>query len=318
MSATERAETWVRLRDGRRLHYTATGPEHGFPILYLHGAIGSPLRRSAALDAVIADLGVRYVMVNRPGFGRSDRAPGRTMSAFAGDVEQLADSLGFDRFALVGVSAGGPYALACAHRLPDRVRAAAVVSSLSSLCPPHAVPGLPVRLRVALLALARAPGLAIHMGDAAVRLIERHPGLLPRLMTAGAAGADRRLLDEPESCNTAVDGFLAAASGGVRGLVEDYLLCTQPWGFRPEEVDPRVYLWHGMQDALVPVEHALQLAVALPDCRPAFDPDEGHFFFRRRLPAILGALAPSYSSRPRSRRTSASRSASARSASLGS
>jgi pimeloyl-ACP methyl ester carboxylesterase len=318
MSVTERAQTWVRLRDGRRLGYTATGEPHGFPILYLHGAIGSPLRCSATLDAVIDDLGVRYVMVDRPGFGRSDRDPGRTMTSFAGDVEQLADALGFDRFAVVGVSAGGPYALACAHRLPDRVRAAAVVSSLSAVCPPHAVPGLPARMRVALLALARVPGLAIRVGDAAVRLIERYPGLLPRLMTAGAAGADRRLLDEPENCDTAVDGFLAAASGGVRGLVEDYLLCNRPWGFRPEDVRPRVHLWHGMQDALVPVEHALQLAVALPDCRPAFDPDEGHFFFRRRLPAILGALAPAYASRPRSRRTSASRSASARSASPGS
>jgi pimeloyl-ACP methyl ester carboxylesterase len=134
-------------------------------------------------------------------------------------------------------------------------------------------------------------------------------------MTAGAAGADRKLLDEPERCDTAVEGFLAAAGGGVRGLVDDYLLSTRPWGFAPETVYADVHLWHGMQDALVPVEHALQLAVALPNCRPAFDPDEGHFFFRRRLPEVLGALA--YGSRPRRRRTSASRSSSARSASPG-
>jgi pimeloyl-ACP methyl ester carboxylesterase len=309
-------QTFVTLRDGRRLGYAATGPERGFPIFYFHGAIGSPLRRSAALDAVIDDLGVRYVMVSRPGFGASDRKPGRAIVDFARDVDELADQLGFGRFAVVGVSAGGPYALACARELPDRITAAATVSSLSPLCPPAEVPGLAARMRWALKALAHAPGAATRVGDVAVHLIERHPAILLRLMTAGAAGADRQLLDEPENCDNATAGFLAAAHNGVGGLVDDYLLCTKPWGFAPETVYADVHLWHGMQDALVPVEHALQLAVALPNCRPALDPDEGHFFFRRRLPEVLGALR--YRSRPRSRRISARRSASERSASPGS
>jgi pimeloyl-ACP methyl ester carboxylesterase len=309
-------EPFVTLRDGRHLGYAATGPEQGFPILYFHGAIGSPLRRSAVLDAVIADLGVRYVMVNRPGFGISDPKPGRSILDFAADVEQLADALDFPRFAVVGVSAGGPYALACARELPERISAAAAVSSLSPLCPPAKVPGLAARMRLALAALAIAPKPATRIGDTAVRFIERHPSILLRLMTAGAAGADRQLLDEPENCDNAVEGFLSAARHGVKGLVDDYLLSTKPWGFAPETVYADVHLWHGMQDALVPIEHALQLAVALPNCRPALDPDEGHFFFRRRLPEVLGALR--YRSRPRRRRISASRSPSARSASGGS
>src|SRR5215467_2052963 len=99
----------ITLRDGRRLAYSVAGPEDGFPVLYFHGAIGTAVAIGAAVEA----LGLRYICVNRPGFGGSDLAPGRRMLDFADDIEQLADALGLDQFAVVGVSAGGPYALAC-------------------------------------------------------------------------------------------------------------------------------------------------------------------------------------------------------------
>jgi pimeloyl-ACP methyl ester carboxylesterase len=111
-SAVREAE--IGLRDGRRLTYLAAGDERGFPVLYLHGAIGSPRWRTPGLDSLIERLGIRYVVVNRPGFGGSDPSPGRTVAGFATDVEDLADGLGFERFSVVGLSAGAPYALACA------------------------------------------------------------------------------------------------------------------------------------------------------------------------------------------------------------
>lgn len=77
---------------------------------------------------------------------------------------------------------------------------------------------------------------------------------------------------------------------GVRGMVEDYLVYSRPWGFSPGEVASEVQLWHGVDDPLVPIEHALQLAIAIPRCRVFFDPDEGHHFFRRRLRTILALL----------------------------
>jgi pimeloyl-ACP methyl ester carboxylesterase len=109
----------VSLRDGRRLAYRCAGPPDGMLVLYLHGAIGSPQTVCPELEAVVAELGVRYVMVSRPGFGGSDPLAGRTMLRFADDVAQLADALGHERFAVVGVSTGGPYALACAMSYPS-------------------------------------------------------------------------------------------------------------------------------------------------------------------------------------------------------
>jgi pimeloyl-ACP methyl ester carboxylesterase len=276
------------LRDGRRLAYSLAGPPDGFPVLYMHGAIGTAL----APEPVLGRLGVRYVGVSRPGFAGSEPAPGRTILGFATDVEQLADALRLARFAVVGVSAGGPYALACARALGERVSAVAAVSSLSPLCAPHAVPEMPAHIRLALRALAARPAAAARLGEGAVALVRRHPGLLVRAMTAGAPACDRSRLAGDEARAAAAARFLAAAGGGVRGMVEDYVISTRPWGFALADVDVDVHVFHGTRDALVPVDHALALASSLPRCRAWLDPDEGHFLFRRRLETVLGVLVP--------------------------
>jgi pimeloyl-ACP methyl ester carboxylesterase len=74
-------------------------------------------------------------------------------------------------------------------------------------------------------------------------------------------------------------------------MVDDYVLCCRPWGFDPAGVRVRVQLWHGMQDPIVPAGDALGLAAALPDVQTALDPDEGHFFYRRRLREVLADVA---------------------------
>ena len=277
------------LRDGRRLAHLEVGPRDGMLVLYLHGAIGSPQVACPELAAVVGDLGIRYVMVSRPGFGGSDPLPGRTLLRFADDAAQLADALGHGRFAVVGVSAGGPYALACAHELGERVPVAAVVSCMTSRgC---AASGLAPPARLGLRALHAHPQTCAGAGDALLGLARRHPRAVASLMRAGAATADRRQLDAPDARELAAARFLAAASGGLGGMIDDYLLCTRPWGFRPSAIGTLVQLWHGMQDPLVPIEDALHLASALRNVQTALDPDEGHFFYRRRLRAILGDVA---------------------------
>ena len=248
------ADAWIHVRDGRRLGYRSAGPHDGFPVVYLHGAIGSPRWRTPRLDALIARLGVRYVAVNRPGFGVSDPCPGRTVADFARDVEDLADTLGFERFAVVGVSAGAPYALACAWALPgDRLTAAAAVSGIAPPTGPGGSRSL--RYRVPSVTFG-APGAGALIGNGT-------------LLALGARGV--------------------APSAAV---LEDYLVCRRPWGFDPGHVRAPVILWHGAADPLVPAAHALRLATALPDCAALFERRAGHFFYGRRLEQILAPLVP--------------------------
>jgi pimeloyl-ACP methyl ester carboxylesterase len=288
----------VVLSDGRRLAYSAAGPRDGFPVLYFHGAIGTPAHRSDGLEAEIARSGIRYLMVDRPGFGGSDPRPGRRVADFAGDVEQLADALRFERFSVVGTSAGAPYALACAAAHPDRLIGAAAVSSIPPGLRLRQACGMDLRYRIALAALARWPRFIARVGDAAIDLVRRRPSLLGKVISAGASTADRTLLAEREARETAARSFLAATARGAAPMIEDYLVCRRDWGFGPSDVEGRVHLWHGIDDRLIPLRFVEPLAAALPNCLASFTPDDGHFFFRARIREIVAPLLPAHPLRP--------------------
>jgi pimeloyl-ACP methyl ester carboxylesterase len=127
----------VRLADGRILRTQDSGAADGQPVLLFHDGLGSRLVADP-LAAVATHAGLRLLSHDRPGFGGSTAQPGRRVADAAADVTAIADRLGVDRFAVWGTSGGGPFALACAALLPDRVVAAALVSPLA---PPDA-PGL--------------------------------------------------------------------------------------------------------------------------------------------------------------------------------
>ena len=135
------------------------------------------------------------------------------------------------------------------------------------------------------------PRTCARAGDALVATPRRHPRVVGHVIRAGAAPADRLLLAAVAERDAAAVRFVAAARGGVGGMIDDYLICIRPWGFRLEDVHGLVHLWHGMQDALVPVDQAMHVAATLPNVQAALHPDEGHFFYRRRLREILGPLA---------------------------
>jgi pimeloyl-ACP methyl ester carboxylesterase len=103
----------VRTADGRRLAYRDRGDPAATPIVSHHGTPGSRLDRHPDEDAILAELGVRMIAYDRPGYGESDPQPGRRVVDAAGDVSAVADHLGIERFAVVGTSGGGPHALAC-------------------------------------------------------------------------------------------------------------------------------------------------------------------------------------------------------------
>ena len=118
----------VILRDGRELAYDQYGDPAGFPVLSCHGGMSSRLDAAPADGAALAK-GVRLISPDRPGMGLSTYQPGRRLLDWPEDVRELTESLGIERFAVMGWSAGGPYAAACAARLGDRVTAAALLSS---------------------------------------------------------------------------------------------------------------------------------------------------------------------------------------------
>src|SRR2546421_4137372 len=128
---TDNAAT-VRTVDGRTLAYAEAGDPAGAPVLYFHGLPGSRSDFNLPLfQEALAESGVRVIGVDRPGFGASDFQPGRRYEDWAADVAAVADELAVDRFGVLGYSSGGPYVVACANALRDRLTFAGIVSGVA-------------------------------------------------------------------------------------------------------------------------------------------------------------------------------------------
>jgi hypothetical protein len=111
----------------------------------------------------------------------------------------------------------------------------------------------------------------------AIELMRRRPGLLGRVISAGASTTDRTLLAEQEARETAARSFLAATARGAAPMIEDYLVCRAEWGFGPKDVNGRVHLWHGTDDRLIPVRTWSPSPATLPNCLASFTPTTATF-----------------------------------------
>jgi pimeloyl-ACP methyl ester carboxylesterase len=284
------AKDAIELSDGRQLSYSVTGPTDGVPVLYLHGAIGSPPQSDPALEQAIEHWRIRYLMVDRPGFGGSDPLPGRRVVDFARDVGELADAIGLGSFSVLGVSAGAPYALACGAALGDRVASVAAVSTIPPGFSPRSSTRTAPHYRLALMTLRGRPGAIRATVDPTLTLARRRPAALRRLFALGAYGGDRELLKTDEAREIAARRFLAATARGSWPMIQDFLVCSSGWGFELADVAPRVHLWHGLKDPVIPVRSADAVRRELADVRPRFI-EAGHFLLRDRISEILRPLA---------------------------
>ena len=266
----------LRLEDGRLLGYAVYGDPEGWPIFYFHGFPGSRLEAQLA-DRVAARMGIRLIALDRPGFGLSDFKPRRTIFEWPDDVVKIADALRINRFATIGVSGGGPYAVACALKIPQRLTAVAIVCGLGPLDTPNGTDRM-VRTNHLIFFLGRRlPWLAkISLWRIAYQVRRNPEGTLRRMIVA-LPDPDKAVLARPEVKTAMKDNVVEAFRGGSRGAACELLLYTRPWGFLLEDIATRVNLWHGEQDVSVPPTMGQYQARTIPNCRAIFYPGEGHF-----------------------------------------
>jgi pimeloyl-ACP methyl ester carboxylesterase len=249
-----------------------------------HGAPGS--RLFAPPSDVAVALGVRLITFDRPGYGGSDRREGGALLDTAGDVAALVDSLGIDRFAVLGVSAGGGHALACAVALGNRVAAVGVASMPGPLDEvPGAWDALDRRQRPAAEMAREDAGVAAGW---VVRYMQRWMED-PTTFLGGGTPADRELLAEPAAGEMLRADVAEALRPGAGGMADDLVGLWMPWGFRIADVGPGVQLWHGAQDTRGEPDFRY-LAAKLPACRPQIWPHRGHYGVVRQWREVLSAL----------------------------
>lgn len=259
----------VRLRDGRDLAWAEWGAPTGRPVVYLHGFPGSRLEPALCQETAAAR-GLRLVAPDRPGFGRSDPKPGRTLLDFADDVAELADALGLERFGVMGFSGGGPYAAACAFRLPGRLSGVALVGGLGPVDGPGASRGMVPMNRFLFEVARRLPWLVGPVMALTVRLVRRDPERAFERARKSLPEPDVRALARPEVHTRTVRATVEALRAGARPATQEAKLYARPWGFALEDVGVPLHLFHGERDRSVPPHHARRQAAAYPHCTPHF------------------------------------------------
>src|SRR5258706_2153383 len=145
-----------RYADGRLVTYREYGAPGGFPVLALHGTPGSRLKYAAA-HADAARMGLRVISPDRWGYGRSDPHPEPALADYARDAAELLHGLNIGRFSVVGISGGGPYAVAVAAQLRERVRSLALVAPIGPISGRLGPRDLRLFHQICFPALARAP-----------------------------------------------------------------------------------------------------------------------------------------------------------------
>jgi pimeloyl-ACP methyl ester carboxylesterase len=280
----------IQLRDGRRLGYAEWGDPNGQALVYFHGFPGSRVEGRLGDQAAKAT-GVRVFALDRPGMGLSDFQPRRSFLDWPEDVSQVADAVGLERFAVLGISGGGPYAAVCAWRLPQRLTGAGIASGIGPLDAPGATQGMSRQNRVVFQLVGRLPVLSrVLMGVTAAQ--SKRPERALQQGRRALAAVDQPYVDRPE-VRQAMEATIAEAfRRGGRGPARELRLYARPWGFRLQDIQIPVHLWHGEQDISHPIDMARHLAAAIPDCRASFYPGEGHLHFVDRFPEILSALCP--------------------------
>ena len=279
----------IKLKDGRKLGYAEYGSYRGLPIFYFHGLLGS--RYSGTwLDEAAKLVNARIIAIDSPGTGLSDFKPGRRFLDWPDDVTELADSLAVDRFAVLGVSLGGPHVLACALKIPQRLTAAAIVSSP---CPfnvksvSHNMTR-PERLRA--FVGRTAPWLVRLFLSMTTRNAVQDPAAFISRILGRLPEADKAIMANPETLHEISDNLREAFRSGTRGVAWDYCLVTRPWGFRLEDISIEIQLWHGEEDLTNSPIMGHHLASTIPHCKAKFISHEGHSLINNHTPEILSNL----------------------------
>ena len=275
--ARPKLEGNVAVGDDRQIGFAEFGDPQGRAVFWLHGTPGA--RRQIPVEARIYAEGenIRLIGIDRPGIGSSTPYQYPNVLAFAEDLRTIADVLGIDEFAVIGLSGGGPYALACAAAMPDRIVVAGVLGGVAPTIGPEAISGGLMSLGSAIAPYMPFIGLPLRL--AAVGLIQlirplgsRAVDMYGRVSPEG----DRRLLARPEFKAMFLDDLLNGSRKQMAAPFADVVVFARDWGFRLDQVKVPVRWWHGDKDHIIPFEHGEHVVAMLPDAELYTLPGESH------------------------------------------
>jgi pimeloyl-ACP methyl ester carboxylesterase len=282
-----RSSEFFTLACGRTLCYGVYGASNSTTtIFYHHGLPGSHVE-ALGYDAVAQKRNARVISIDRPGLGGSTYQAGRRLLDWPHDLLELADHLKIHQFTVLGVSGGGPYALACLFQLPrSRCIGGGMLASMYPLS--LGMTGMMLQNRV-LFNVAGwstwlvSKALDLSMGNVA-RDVE-HAEKLEQLFDydfQSKPSPDRTAWENDEGGvrKILMASLREAVKNGSHGAAWEAYILSSDWGFDLKDLrgeDGNIIIWHGALDINSPAAMAEKAGDMIQGAEVRILESEGHF-----------------------------------------
>lgn len=267
----------IAVGEGRQISFAEFGNPQGRAVFWLHGTPGARRQIPTEARTFAARKNIRLIGIDRPGIGSSTPYQYENVLGFTDDLRTVANTLGINRFAVIGLSGGGPYTLAAAAAMPDRVVMAAVLGGVAPLIGEDGISS-------GLMELAKIVRPVIEVADTPIRWVA---GSLMKLIAPFGSPAldlyarispdgDRNLLSRPEFKAMFLDDLLNGSRRQLAAPFADIVVFARDWGFRLEDIKVPVRWWHGDADHIVPYAHGQHAVARIADAEMYTLPGESH------------------------------------------
>jgi pimeloyl-ACP methyl ester carboxylesterase len=294
-----RVEGVIPLRSGRRIGYAEFGDPRGRAMVWVHGTPGARRQIPEEARVFARGHGIRLVSLDRPGIGLSSPFVYPHIRSFAPDLANVADALGIGDLAVIGLSGGGPFALAAGAVLGERVRAIGVLGGVAPTQGPDAIDGGLVALGVRLSTVLRLGRVPLGVALAAfLRVVKPLASPAVDVYALLSPEGDRRLLGRPEVKAMFIDDLFRGHPRQFEGPIADVIAFTRNWGFPVSDVTAPVVWWHGDADHIIPFAHGVHVVARLPHAELRVMAGESHLGGLGIAEEILGTLLEIWDARP--------------------
>ncbi|RUP29824.1 MAG: alpha/beta hydrolase [Mycolicibacterium sp.] len=267
----------IAVGEDRQIGFAEFGDPQGRAVFWLHGTPGARRQIPTEARAFAAQKNIRLIGIDRPGIGSSTPYQYENVLGFTEDLRTIADTLGINRFAVIGLSGGGPYTLATAAAMPDRVVMAAVLGGVAPLIGEDGISS-------GLMELAKIVRPVLEVADTPIRWVA---GSLIKLIGPFGSPAldlyarispdgDRNLLSRPEFKAMFLDDLLNGSRKQLAAPFADIVVFARDWGFRLADITVPVRWWHGDADHIVPYAHGQHAVARIADAEMYTLPGESH------------------------------------------
>ena len=285
-----RIDNVIQLSDKRRLAYAEYGEPDGAPVFLFHGLPGSRLSWGLIPDNPFPP-GLRIIAPDRPGYGQSEPKIYTALLDWVDDITELADALELEKFAVVGVSGGGPGALACAWKIPERLTSVGAVACPAPTNAPGVFKGMSSTNRFFMKLAWHFPWLSTLNVRFLASVIRRNPSRYINTMIFKMHDVDKLILARPEIQDMLIKDFSEALREGSQGMVNDMSANHgHPWGFPLDKIRIKVHFWFCKLDLSIPPAMGKYLSNIVPNCETTLVPEAGHLWILEHLNETLTEL----------------------------